>query len=185
MTCSVDVEFRRSGLRAGRAALARFARATLAPAMADLGVGSGELTVLFCGDDEIRRLNRDFRGMDKPTDVLSFPASDDPDALRRETRPYLGDLAIALRYTAEHNLATATKPSSSPRVSKGYTPGTQRNVLLADEVALLLVHGLLHLLGWDHATKRDEARMWKEQARLLALARDVERPRIALARRSR
>lgn len=173
----------------GRAALARFAQAVLAPAMVDLGVGDGELTVLFCGDEEIRRLNRDFRCMDKPTDVLSFPASDDPAALRRETRPYLGDLAIALRYTAEHNLpprvARTSRPSEPRRTGKHPLGRDARATLLADEVALLLVHGLLHLLGWDHATKRDEARMWKEQARLLALARDAERPRIMLARRPR
>lgn len=178
MSCCVNVEFRRSGLRAGRGDLARFAREVLSAAMRDLGFAHGETTVLFCGDDDIRRLNRDFRAMDKPTDVLSFPASDSLAALKREKTPYLGDLAIALRYTQEHNLAPTRR---SPRVSKGGSPGHPRNVQLADEVALLLVHGLLHLLGWDHGTKRDEARMWKEQARLLALCTRVDRPTVSLS----
>ncbi len=156
MPCAVEVVFRGSGVRRGRAELSRFAKAVLSRAMADLGIAGGEVSVLFCGDREMRRLNREYRGIDSATDVLSFPASEEPAG---GEAPWLGDLAIALGYTAAHNLG-----------------GGRRS--LADETALLLVHGLLHLLGWDHATKRDEARMWKEQDRLLALCDDLPRPRI-------
>ena len=61
-------------------------------------------TLLVTGDDEIRKLNRRFRGVDSPTDVLSFPAVDDPgDVLSStEPEPYLGDIVVAFPYTAAH-----------------------------------------------------------------------------------
>ena len=90
------------------------------------------MTVRLTGDRELRRLNRRFLGEDHVTDVLSFPAGDPAGG-------YLGDLALswpAIRRQAE---------------AYGHEAQT--------EAALLLVHGLLHLLGWDHAGARAEAEM--------------------------
>ncbi|GAC1659212.1 MAG: hypothetical protein NVS9B1_20900 [Candidatus Dormibacteraceae bacterium] len=102
------------------------------------------LTVRLCGDREIRVANQRFRGEDHATDVLSFPSG--------ETGPgaYIGDLLISwpatLRQAAEH----------------GHPPQS--------ELALLCVHGLLHLLGWDHANPAEEAEMGRLTRAALSVA---------------
>ena len=102
------------------------------------------LSILLTDDEAIRILNRDFRGQDKPTDVLSFPASSDfPGSAR-----YLGDVAISL--------ATAERQSSAGGHS------------LLDELTLLTAHGVLHLLGYDHLESSDQKAMWAAQDRVLA-----------------
>lgn len=90
----------------------------------------GEVDVLLTSDTAIKRLNRDFRGKNKPTDVLSFPA---PEEIFEE---HAGDLAISLD--------TAAKQA----VRFGHT--------LADEVRVLMLHGLLHLFGMDHEADKGE-----------------------------
>jgi probable rRNA maturation factor len=108
-----------------RAGLSRFLRV----AQAAVGL-EGEVDVLLAGDRTLRRLNREYRGKDKATDVLSFPAAEE---LAGE---HGGDLAISLdtarRQAEEHGHA------------------------LRDEVRVLLLHGLLHLVGMDHETDRGE-----------------------------
>lgn len=91
-----------------------------------------EMTVRITGDRELRRLNREFLGEDHATDVLSFPSGD-------VAGGYLGDLALS--WPAVGRQAEAF----------GHPPEV--------EVALLAVHGLLHLLGWDHATPPEEREM--------------------------
>lgn len=94
-----------------------------------------EFHCLLTGDAELARLNRDFRGKDKPTDVLSFPSSGVPG--------YAGDLAISL---------------ARARVqAKEYGHDTQT------EVCVLMLHGALHLKGMDHET--DEGEMKKAERR--------------------
>ena len=88
------------------------------------------LTILLTGDDRLRELNSRFRGKDHPTNVLSFPAPQDGSG-------YLGDVAVALGITAREAQAS------------GKT--------LLDHVLHLTVHGVLHLLGYDHQ-KSGEAR---------------------------
>ncbi|MEO6922673.1 MAG: rRNA maturation RNase YbeY [Bryocella sp.] len=90
----------------------------------------GEVSVLLADDRVLRRLNRDFRGKNKATDVLSFPA---PEELARTVA---GDLAISL----ETALQQAEEYGHS----------------LRDEVRILLLHGLLHLKGFDHETDDGE-----------------------------
>jgi probable rRNA maturation factor len=90
------------------------------------------MTVRLTGDRELRRLNRDFLGEDHATDVVSFPSGDIGDG-------YLGDLAL-----------------SWPAVVR---QAAQFGHPMEVEAALLCVHGLLHLLGWDHATAREELAM--------------------------
>ena len=88
---------------------------------------SGQVSVLFTGDAEIRSLNRKFRGLDRPTDVLSFPWASSAGKGR-----YLGDIAISV-------------PTAKRYAKKAGWP-------LEEELRFLLLHGLLHLLGHDHAT---------------------------------
>jgi probable rRNA maturation factor len=103
----------------------------VASAVADAG-GEAQLTVRVTGDRELRRLNREFLGEDHATDVLSFPSGD-------VASGYLGDLALSWPAVARQAEAF------------GHTPEA--------EAALLAVHGLLHLLGWDHATPEEERAM--------------------------
>jgi probable rRNA maturation factor len=104
----------------------------------------GDLTIVLTDDAQLRELNRDYLGIDRPTDVLSFPASEtDPETARR----YLGDILISVQRADEQARAT------------GHA--------LEAEVQLLAVHGTLHLLGYDHAEADEKARMWKAQAEVL------------------
>jgi probable rRNA maturation factor len=93
--------------------------------------GAREMTVRVTGDRELRRLNAQFLGLDEVTDVLSFPSGD--------SEGYLGDLALSW--------------AAVVRQAHGY--GHSEEV----ESAMLAVHGLLHLLGWDHATSAEAAEM--------------------------
>jgi probable rRNA maturation factor len=103
-----------------------------------------ELTIVLTNDTRLQELNRDFLGIDAPTDVLSFPASElDPETGAR----YIGDILISIA-RAESQATAAGHP-------------------LESEVQLLVVHGVLHLLGHDHAEATEKARMWKAQAEVL------------------
>jgi probable rRNA maturation factor len=97
---------------------------------------TGAVSVLLTGDEEIRRLNREFRQKDKATDVLSFPAAQLP-ATRPSRRTRLaGDLAISVETAARE--------------------ATAREHALELELKILLLHGVLHLAGWDHETDSGE-----------------------------
>ena len=113
------------------------------------------LTVVLTGDEEIRKLNREFRGADEPTDVLSFENSDPVPVPEVECiAPYLGDIVISIPRARQQAL------------EEGHP--------LIDEVRLLVVHGVLHLAGRDHATDGDQAEMWAEQDAILSAIRDQE-----------
>ena len=104
----------------------------------------GDLTIVLTDDAQLHELNRDYLGIDAPTDVLSFPASEtDPETARR----YLGDILISVPRAEEQARAAGHE--------------------LEAEVQLLAVHGTLHLLGYDHAEVEEKARMWKAQAEVL------------------
>ncbi len=107
------------------------------------------LTIVLTDDAQLQQLNRDYMGIDTPTDVLSFPASPtDASEIDPETgSPYLGDILISLPYAARS--------------------AAQAGHSLEAEVQLLVVHGVLHLLGHDHAKARQKAKMWKAQAEIL------------------
>ena len=106
---------------------------------------AAELSVVFTGDAEIEALNRQYLGEDHPTDVLSFPADEiDPDTGTR----YLGDIIISV-------------PQARRQAESGGHP-------LADELELLVVHGVLHLAGHDHAGEDEKARMWQAQREVLS-----------------
>jgi rRNA maturation RNase YbeY len=111
-----------------------------------LGESDAELTVSLVADREIHELNREYRHKDRPTDVLAFAMREG--ATVPETRNLLGDVVISLE-TAE-------------------IQAKRRRHSIADEVRILLVHGILHLLGYDHERSRAEARrMFKMQRALL------------------
>ena len=103
-----------------------------------------ELTIVLTDDARLQELNRDYLGLDAPTDVLSFPASEtDPETGAR----YIGDILISV-------------PRAQAQADAAGHP-------LESELQLLVVHGVLHLLGHDHARAEDKARMWKAQAEIL------------------
>ncbi len=103
-----------------------------------------DLTLVVAGDDRLQELNRDFLDIDAPTDVLSFPADEtDPET----GRPYLGDVVISL-------------PRAGEQARAGGHP-------LEQELQLLVVHGVLHLLGYDHSDPPEKERMWAAQAEVL------------------
>ena len=101
------------------------------------------LTILITDDDELHRLNQTYRGEDKPTDVLSF----EDGTLWPDGKLYLGDIAISYD-TAERQAHAG-----------GHA--------LADEMALLTAHGVLHLLGHDHAQPDEKGAMWRAQGEIL------------------
>ncbi len=124
---------------------------------------TGEVSILLSTDRTLRRLNREFRGMDKPTDVLSFPAAEVPKL--KNTQPISGDLAISLD--------TAARQARS----FGHT--------LETELRVLILHGLLHLAGFDHEMDHGEMAAREEELRRrfrlpTALIARVSIPRSAL-----
>lgn len=123
--------------------LKRVLTAAVRTALARRSAPPGAVTVRVVGDAAIRRLNRDFLGHDYPTDVLSFPAEEEADDVR-----YFGDLVISI-----------ARAKAQARAG-GHD--------LADELRLLAVHGVLHLLGFDHDTPARQRRMWRAQAEILA-----------------
>lgn len=117
-------------------------RSFLEGVAAATGAEARSATLALVGDDRIRGLNRDFRGYDKPTDVLSFPSGsgNGPD----DAEDYLGDIVISVE-TA--NRQARRRGSTLPR-----------------ELRVLALHGFLHLLGYDHET--DDGQMRRLEYRL-------------------
>jgi len=108
-----------------------------------------EVSVLLTDDGHIRELNRIWRGQDKATNVLSFPAQDDDLPPPPAGEPVLlGDVALAFE-TVEREALQEGKP-------------------LPDHVAHLLVHGVLHLLGYDHEDPAEAVAMERREALILA-----------------
>ena len=116
--------------------------------------GSPEVSIVLCDDDFIRGLNRDYRQIDQPTDVLSFPqeapSADDPPGLSSplDDTVVLGDVIISLERAMEQ--------------AEAYGHSFER------EVGYLLAHGLLHLLGMDHDTEEDRQSMREKEEKILA-----------------
>lgn len=114
---------------------------------------NAEMTLVIADDLLLTQLNRQYRGIDAPTDVLSFAAHEESEGQELfvtapEALNYLGDVIISFP-TAERQAAAAGQS-------------------VAAELCLLAVHGVLHLLGYDHASPEEEADMWARQAQILA-----------------
>jgi len=122
-------------------------RAIAKEALALLGRPRSSVSIVLTGDAAVRSLNRDYREVDRPTDVLSFPLAD-PSALADPRAPvFLGEIYISLD-TARTQARAARRP-------------------FAREIAHLTVHGILHLLGHDHHRPGERKRMWGEEARVM------------------
>jgi probable rRNA maturation factor len=108
------------------------------------GLAASEACVALCNDANVRTLNAGYRGKDKPTNVLSFPAPDGPVP---QPVKFLGDIVLA-RETVVHEAA-------------------ERDIPFADHLRHLTVHGLLHLLGFDHETDTEAAEMESLETEIL------------------
>jgi probable rRNA maturation factor len=106
------------------------------------------LSLHITTDEKMHELNQKYRGLDAPTDILSFAADPLPAFMLGDETPHLGDLVMAYSYT----LCQAK--------SMGHAPD--------DEFRLLIIHGILHLIGYTHDEDAAQKRMWAKQAELLA-----------------
>ena len=120
-------------------------RRAIAAAVDEGSSRAGELAIVLADDSAIRALNRDWRGMDKPTNVLSFPAAGN---VADDEAPQLGDIVIAYETTAREAAA------------EGKT--------LNDHLTHLAVHGFLHLLGYDHEADGEADAMERLETVILA-----------------
>lgn len=118
-------------------------KAFLRKVQAAARIPGSEITVCFVSDAEIARLNWEYRRKKGPTDVLSFPAERTKGSSRRK---FLGDIAIA------------------PETARRYALRNGR--ALPDELRVLVLHGVLHLLGYDHETDHGEMERLEQRLRL-------------------
>jgi len=144
--------------------------AAIAETLQQHTIARASVTVVITDDESVRQLNRQYRGIDAPTDILSFANRDEPASAGDVTHPfvvppelaeaeaaYLGDLIIALPYTQRQ--------------------AGRHDTSLHAELRLLAIHGTLHLLGYDHATAAQEQAMWQRQnAVLVALGAEPVAP---------
>lgn len=119
------------------------------PTLADRFATSLEACVAFSGDAEVRRLNAQYRGMDKPTNVLSFAAGPSH-AMSGPPEPshFLGDIVLAAGTVAAE--------------------AAQMRIPIAHHIQHLVVHGVLHLMGFDHETDAEAERMEERECLILA-----------------
>ena len=105
----------------------------------ELGIKNAYADVFLVSNEEIHKLNLKYRGKDKPTNVLSFPQPDNFPTPSK--KKFLGEIYLSPKYIEGHN----------------------------ENLEFMLIHGLLHLLGFNHIKKSDRIKMEKEEARLLKL----------------
>lgn len=145
---TIDIDIAVESEKWASVELHSLAERAIEAARAEAGVvlaASAEVSLLLCDDARIQELNREWRGLDKPTNVLSFPASD-PSKLAQS--PLLGDIAIAFE-TVERESLEEQKSFSA-------------------HVSHMVVHGFLHLIGYDHETDREAEEMEDVERRALA-----------------
>lgn len=106
-----------------------------------------ELSISFIDDSKMRELNRTYRKIDRTTDVLSFPQSEGP------YFTLLGDIIISLDTARRHS--------------------TSYGVTLHEELRKLIIHGILHLLGYDHKKKKETQIMRDKEAELARIVKDL------------
>ena len=103
--------------------------------------------VIIVDNEEIHKINREYRGLDRPTDVISFALEDDDTFIKTEQR-ILGDIYISIDRAIEQ--------------------ANEYGHALLRELCFLTIHGILHLLGYDHMEKEDEEVMFGLQERILS-----------------
>ncbi len=116
-----------------------------------------ELSLIITDDEAVRELNRRFRGVDAPTDVLAFGAgAEEHFVTAPESHPYLGDVAISYQ--------------------RALVQSEELGHAVAEELKLLVIHGILHLLGYDHREEADARKMREREERILSDGQMVEAP---------
>jgi probable rRNA maturation factor len=152
MSVRIRVDGRSNAARTGRSLVLRYATRM----MRALELDGHELSILLCDDAVMRKLNREYRDIDRPTDVLAFAMREGPGSFVSARDDLLGDVAIswptAVRQARDH----------------GWAP--------EQEVCMLLAHGLLHVLGFDHVTRAEDRRMRARTDLLMMAALRVGRP---------
>ncbi len=108
---------------------------------------TSEISVLLCDNEHIHQLNKEYRNIDLPTDVLSFALNEGEDEMTGEEQLLLGDIVISVERTAEQ--------------AAEYGHSFER------ELAYLTTHGMLHILGYDHMTEEDKQEMRTEEEFIL------------------
>ena len=150
VAAAVDIAVESELWRSEPDAAATVRRAIVAAAASTraLPAAHGEVSVVLAADAAVRKLNRDWRGIDKPTNVLAFPAPRVAGPQSSGAAALLGDIVIAYETTAGE-AAAAGKP-------------------FAHHLAHLAVHGFLHLLGYDHDSDANAGEMERLEAKILA-----------------
>ena len=134
-----------SGIKLERALLEKLKKTIRTAVAAEYPQRELEISILFCGDDEIKRLNREYRGIDKATDVLSFPLLDEEDD--GVSPAVLGDIAISV-------------PRAQLQAEE-YGHSFER------EICFLAAHSALHLIGYDHENDEEMEIMEARQREIL------------------
>ncbi|MBH25758.1 MAG: rRNA maturation RNase YbeY [Myxococcales bacterium] len=125
-----------------------------------------QATVVLTDDDEVHQLNLDWRGVDRPTDVLAF-AMQEGEHAAFTPEEILGDVVISVDTAARQAREATHQGRVSPEQTDAWT--------LEDELTFLAIHGLLHLLGHDHHDPEEEATMKAEEQRVWAAVLADER----------
>ena len=129
-----------------------FVEKVLQHAAAEEAVGDAEVSVTFVTNSAIQEINKEYRGKDAPTDVISFAMEEhgegEPEIIGSAEPRILGDIIISLDRTKEQ--------------AADYGHSFER------ELGFLAVHGFLHLLGYDHMTEEDEKKMFSKQEEILS-----------------
>jgi len=137
-------------------------------ALSSLGYEGAELSVLITGDRRMRTLNRDYRGIDRTTDVLSFSMLDAAQAGKWGT----GNTGVAGWQARTGDGPPVVLGDIVISAPKAAAQAKEAGHPLSDEVCFLLVHGILHLVGYDHETgEADKRKMERKQEALLKLMR--------------
>ena len=105
-----------------------------------------EFNIIIIDNEQIHKINKEYRGVDRPTDVISFALEDNPDITYTDFR-LLGDIYIS--------------------IEKCYEQAKEYNHSRLREISFLTTHGILHLLGYDHMNPEDEEKMFSLQKELL------------------
>lgn len=116
-------------------------------ALSKLELENVMFNVIIINNEEIHRINKEYRGIDRPTDVISFALEDDDTFIKTDKR-ILGDIYIS--------------------IDKARQQAEEYGHKLLRELCFLTIHGILHLLGYDHMTKEDEEVMFGLQERILS-----------------